>query len=465
MFTVTVANADEWRMKAKALLSKKVPPTEVAWVGELEPSLFLTEEVQPAEEITIRVPPRFADLTRFVSCHRDPKRWSILYTLLWRIHNGERRLLEDRAEPTVQRAFRLEQQVKRDIHRIYAFLRFAPTTQEGREVYVAYYEPEHDILELAAPFFMRRFKNMEWQIVTPGKRAVWDTKEIIYREGEKRVGLERDDEYVASWQEYYGATFNPARVNLRKLKGEVPSRFWAAMPEMAKVHSLVKDAPMRVQKMKENQVSDASALIPHEGRLSLKKLKEAAAGCTACPLYQNATQTVFGEGPARAEIMLVGEQPGDEEDMQGHPFIGPAGRLLDDALRDAGIDREKVYVTNAVKHFKWIPRGKRRLHQKPNGAEMSACRPWLDHEVMVVKPKLIVCLGATAAQSMLGRAVKVLSERGTFFPGPHGSTIAITVHPSSILRTPGERERGEALRALVEDLRAAHEELRSNPSS
>lgn len=462
MYTVSVENVEDWRKKAKALVVADISPDQVVWTTKEQPSLFAPPTLEKGGEVILKVPPRFAELTRTVACHSDPTRWSILYSLLFRICKGERTLLEDKADPTVREASRFEQQVNRDIHRIYAFLRFLPIQEEGREVYVAYYEPEHEILEIALPFFVRRFRNMEWRIITPYRSAWWDKEKITYLPGEKRKDSTGDDEFIAAWQDYYGASFNPARVNLRKLKSDIPSRFWFEMPELAKVSTLVQEAPMRVQKMKENQVSDASSLIPHHP--SYQALREAAAKCTACPLYQNATQTVFGEGPKNPEIMLVGEQPGDEEDVKGEPFVGPAGRLLDKALVEAGIDRDTTYVTNAVKHFKWIPRGKRRIHQKPSGGEISACRPWLEHEIKILKPRLIICLGATAAQSVLARAVKVLSERGDFFPGPNGSTIAVTVHPSSILRTTGSEEREKALQALIEDLRGAYTHLRSTPS-
>ena len=186
---------------------------------------------------------------------------------------------------------------------------------------------------------------------------------------------------------------------------------------------------------------------------TLEALREEAAGCRACDLWEQATQTVFGEGAAHAEVMLVGEQPGDREDLEGRPFVGPAGRVLDEALADAGIDRRLVYVTNTVKHFKYEARGKRRIHQKPNQGEIRACRPWLEAEVASVKPTLIVCLGATAAQALLGADFKVTKRRGELVPSPLGPDAVATVHPSSILRAPDERAREAARAAFVEDLR------------
>ncbi len=195
---------------------------------------------------------------------------------------------------------------------------------------------------------------------------------------------------------------------------------------------------------------DASALVPP--RPTLTSLREAARGCRACPLWARGTQTVFGAGPAGADVVLVGEQPGNEEDLSGAPFIGPAGRLLDGALRAAGLERRAVYVTNAVKHFKWEPRGKRRIHQKPSAGEVRACSPWLAAELAVIRPRAVVCLGATAAQALLGRAFKVTERRGEPIPSPLAPLVVATVHPSSILRAPDDRRRRAELDRFVADL-------------
>jgi DNA polymerase len=199
----------------------------------------------------------------------------------------------------------------------------------------------------------------------------------------------------------------------------------------------------------------AAPLVP--GRPSLPKLREAAAGCTACDLYKTGTQTVFGEGAHSAEAMFVGEQPGDQEDQAGRPFVGPAGRLLDQALEEAGIDRTQVYVTNVVKHFKWVARGKRRIHQKPSWAEAAACRPWLDAELAVVEPRVLVCLGATAAQALLGRQFRVTQQRGRPVESDLAEHVLATIHPSAILRDPESREQEYA--AFVDDLRVVRDLL------
>ena len=195
------------------------------------------------------------------------------------------------------------------------------------------------------------------------------------------------------------------------------------------------------------------------GFRSLAAARQAARACRACDLYKHATQAVFGEGPARARVMMVGEQPGDAEDLAGHPFVGPAGKLLDRALAEAGIDRRLVYLTNAVKHFKFEPRGKRRIHKKPDSAEIGACRPWIETEIALVKPRILVCLGATAAQALLGRAVKVTAQRGTFVPSPLAPRVTMTVHPSSILRAPDDESRRADMKLFVRDLKRIAAEL------
>jgi DNA polymerase len=209
---------------------------------------------------------------------------------------------------------------------------------------------------------------------------------------------------------------------------------------------------------KRKNPTSAADLIPD--RPTLSKVRETAAGCRACDLWKLGTQTVFGEGSPNATVMFVGEQPGNDEDLAGRPFVGPAGKLLDRALAEAGIDRASVYVTNVVKHFKWEPRGKRRIHKKPNAAEIAACRPWLDTEIMLVKPRAIVCLGATAAQALLGRQFKVTAHRGEFIESPLAPLVLATVHPSSILRAPDDEARHREMKRFTDDLRTVARALR-----
>ena len=204
---------------------------------------------------------------------------------------------------------------------------------------------------------------------------------------------------------------------------------------------------------------DAARLIPD--RPTLPSIRDAAVDCRACDLYKRGTQTVFGEGGRTAQVVLIGEQPGNDEDLSGHPFVGPAGKLLDRALESAGIDRAVCYVTNVVKHFKWEPRGKRRIHKKPSASEIAACRPWLDTEIELLKPRVIVCLGATAAQALLGRTFRVTAHRGEAVPSPLAPVVIATVHPSSILRAPDDESRREEMRRFTDDLRKVRNALSS----
>lgn len=211
---------------------------------------------------------------------------------------------------------------------------------------------------------------------------------------------------------------------------------------------------MNAQHLAQRSAADFLPKRP-DARRNLDSLRRAAAHCEGCPLYEHATQTVFGEGKPHARLIMVGEQPGDREDIEGKPFVGPAGLLLDRCLEEAGIDRDDVYVTNAVKHFKWEPRGKRRIHKKPSAREIAACRPWFDAEVEAVEPELIVCLGATAAQALLGRTFRVTQNRGKALTVPGLPPVLATVHPSSILRAPDDESRRQARVEFVADLREA----------
>jgi len=215
--------------------------------------------------------------------------------------------------------------------------------------------------------------------------------------------------------------------------------------------------------MSKRPQNTAAPLVP--ANPTIPKLQAAAADCRACDLWKRGTQTVFGEGSSKARVMFVGEQPGDQEDIQGHPFVGPAGKILDKALVEAGIDRNEVYVTNAVKHFKWEPRGKRRIHKKPNSLEITACTPWIEAEIEVIRPAVIVCLGATAAQALLGRQFRVSTQRGVWVESPLAPFVMATVHPSSLLRAPDDETRHQETKRFIADLQRVHEALEKHKAA
>jgi DNA polymerase len=406
------------------------------------------------------VPKEFLDFARRVACHRDAARWDLLYRVLWRLTHGERHLLDLAMDDDVRAVQTMDKRVRFDAHKMTAFVRFRRVEQDGQEHFVAWHRPEHFVVRLTAPFFARRFGVMRWSILTPDECAHWDGQQVSFSLGVDRSGAPSGDELEQLWGTYYANIFNPARIKLAAMKKEMPVKYWQTLPETQLIPELLKDAPRRVEVMMARKLDEyptAEAYLP--ARVTLNTLKEAAAGCLGCPLYKTGTQTVFGEGAKESRIMMVGEQPGDQEDKAGKPFVGPAGQMLDSALEEVGIDRNEVYVTNTVKHFKWEPRGTRRIHAKPNAREVQACKPWLTAEMQVVKPQMVVCLGATAAQALMGKEFRITKSRGEIFRDtPYAPWLMATVHPSSILRTPSE-DREAAYRAFVEDLRIAAKEL------
>ncbi len=333
----------------------------------------------------------------------------------------------------------------RDAHKAKAFVRFREVPGEDN-AFVAWYEPDHHILDLVAPFFMRRFAGMRWAIVTPERSARWDGAALVMGEGGSRADVPHEDAGEALWRRYYASVFNPARLNPKAMRAEMPERFWKHLPEAQELPRLLREAGGRVQAMVERPPEASRSRIPApvfapppvEG---LEGLAAAVRACRACPLWQPATQAVPGEGRIDARIVVVGEQPGDEEDLTGRPFTGPAGRLFDRALAEAGIDRGECYVTNAVKHFRFEQRGKRRIHSRASAAEQRACGPWLEQELAMLRPQAIVALGATAASALMGSGFAVMRERGQWHDGPRGVPLLATVHPSWVLRQPTEAGR------------------------
>ena len=356
----------------------------------------------------------------------------------------------------------LAKAIRRDIHKMRAFVRFREVEHADEKWFVAWFEPAHHIVEANAKFFVDRFASMRWSILTPDRCVHWDGHELSFTDGVDKSQAPGDDNVEALWLTYYANIFNPARVKVHAMQAEMPKKYWSNLPEATLIPSLIEEAPRRVDEMMKRsgekiaqQGEDVWRPAPAPDTTSLRTLATAAKACTACPLYKHATQTVFGEGPKSARMILVGEQPGDYEDVKGKPFVGPAGQLLDRALVDAGIDRKEVYVTNAVKHFKWEPRGKRRIHQKPSSRDIAACRPWLEAELRAVKPEVLICLGSTAAQTIFGPQFRVTKQRGEIMHSDFAKKTVATVHPSSLLRAPDEETRKREYAKFVDDLRVA----------
>jgi DNA polymerase len=457
-------NFAAWQRAARNALAQKLSPDEIFWeeLATETPSLNLADEVEMAATKSFRVPRKFVELARFVSLHSDETRWALLYRLLWRLTHGEPKLLEIFVDPDVTRVFAMEKSVRHDIHKMRAFVRFREVTQPDGKWFVAWFEPAHHIVEHNAAFFVDRFASMRWSILTPDVCGHWNGDELSFTEGVDKAQAPKTDQLEDLWRTYYANIFNPARIKVHAMQAEMPKRYWRNLPETAVIPDLLRHAPQRVEEMARKSAAKIidddeenwrPAPVPDSS--SLQEVEEASKACTACHLYKRGTQTVFGEGPKHAPLMLVGEQPGDYEDVAGKPFVGPAGKILDRALEEAGIDRSKVYVTNVVKHFKWEPRGKRRIHQKPNSREIAACRPWMEAELRLVRPKLLVCLGATAAQAIFGPSFRVTRERGKILDSQFAPRVLATVHPSSLLRQPDEESREREYKLFVKDLRAA----------
>jgi probable DNA metabolism protein len=457
-----------WQRAARRALRGEWLPGEILWqeIGSDQPLLDIGEEVEPDAGTASRVtvPKSFVDLATRVACHSDPERWALLYRTLWRITHGEHHLMQIEVDEDVHPLRQMEKAIRHDVHKMRAFVRFREVKHEGETWYVAWFEPGHHIVELNAPFFVDRFAGMCWSILTPDRCAHWDGKNLSFTAGVPQSEAPTEDATESLWLKYYSHIFNPARVKTHAMQAEMPKKYWKNLPEAAVIPALLREAPARVNSMMaksrvKKSETDEFHPVPVPDTDDLSQVREVAMTCTACPLYRHATQTVFGEGSSHAKVVLLGEQPGDSEDLSGHPFVGPAGQLLDRALAEAGIDRKLTYVTNSVKHFKWEPSGKRRLHKKPSPREIAACRPWLAAEMRIIAPQVLVCLGSTAAQTVLGPQVRVLRDRGQFMLSDFSAQTFITVHPSSLLRAPDDETRARDYKQFVADLSLVAERM------
>ncbi len=445
---------DAWRDAARELAAADVPPDDVVWqVGDTPVDLFAGEanaRAAPPPSPGFSVPRAFIDLARDAVLASEPERFALLYTALTRLRR-EPGLVEDRADPLVRRLDGLAKTVRRDIHRMRAFVRFREAADAEGPRYVAWFEPEHHIVRANAAFFVNRFASMRWSILTPEVSLHWDGKRLEEGPGAAKGDAPDGDPVEEVWKTYYASIFNPARVKVGAMLKEMPRKYWKNMPETALVPALIAGAQAREARMIETARTDMGG----NSQIAWEGLRDEAAGCTRCHLYKHATQTVFGEGQVEAAMMFVGEQPGDQEDLAGKPFVGPAGQVFNRALSAAGVDRAQTYVTNAVKHFKFEPRGKRRIHAKPDAGEIDACRWWIEQERMILRPKVTVALGATAARSLFGKVMTIGKERGRALTLPDGGEAWITVHPSYLLRLPDEAQKEVEFARFVEDLKMA----------
>jgi len=478
MLTATLARPDDfdgWRAAARRLAVAGVAGDRVVWqVGAVATDLLGGDTLPPATDAPMfSVPKAFLDLATRVVCHGDPERFALLYTALITLRLRPK-LLDDAADPLVRRLYDLDKSVRRDVHKMRAFVRFREVSDPDGERFAAWFEPEHHIVRRNAGFFARRFANMRWSILTPDECVHWDG-ELSFTPGAARADAPGGDPLEETWRTYFASIFNPARLKVKAMTAEMPKKYWKNLPEASLVPGLIAGAEERTRMMiaagdaagMSNDAVQAgatqSADWPRTGdggpADALSALRDDAAQCKRCPLFGPATQTVFGEGPVDARLVFVGEQPGDSEDLGGRPFIGPAGQMFDRALSAAGIDRARAYVTNAVKHFKFEQRGKRRIHSKPDISEIDACRWWVDHERAAIKPLVTVALGASAARSLTGKTVTISRERGRPLTLADGSEAWITVHPSFLLRIEDKAAAALEYDRFVADLIAVRERL------
>ena len=451
---------DFWRDCARALIQARVPPDRISWIEPGGSGDLFAQGDHGVPAPTSGAPPvranrRFVNLARNAALHSDPERFALLYRLLWRLQANPG-MMEDKADDDVRKIEELDKNVRRDSHKMHAFVRFRlveADEAEGGDRYVAWFEPDHHILRANAGFFMRRFANMRWSILTPRGSLHWDGETMTEGPAAERSDAPQGDPMEDLWRTYYASIFNPARLKIGAMLKEMPKKYWKNMPEAALIPELVAGAQSREAKMVEK-----GSLEFDERPETLAAIDKAISACRKCPIGLLDNHAVMGEGPQDAALMIVGEQPGDQEDIKGRPFVGPAGQLLDDHLQTAGIDRSAAYVTNAVKHFKYVQRGKRRIHQSPAAKEIDTCRWWMESERAIVQPKLVLAMGASAARGMLGKTVSISKARGAPIQLEDGSELWVTAHPSYLLRLDGAA-RDEQVRLFDNDLRAVRQRL------
>ncbi|WP_263143358.1 UdgX family uracil-DNA binding protein [Pseudomonas sp. RIT-PI-AD] len=464
----------DWRRLSRRLLAAGVAPESLTWQVEGAGEDLFADSPAGADEVPeknpLRVPRELPALLEQAARFRADDRWALLYRILWRVCNGDRSamLAGDVDGGTLHRRIKA---VRREAHHMHAFLRFRERDAAlGAPQFVAWHETAHDVLDLGAEHFAERMGRHTWLVATPEGAAHFDGQRLRYQRPcptDIRAfaeGLHDGGERL--WQAYYTSTFNPARLNPRVMLNHMPARFWKHLPEGPLIPDLMSRARAGQQRLAQTaavgEQPGRQVLIAQERAQPRRPLPSSLDACRNCEIWRDATQAVPGQGPAQAAIMLVGEQPGDHEDLAGRPFIGPAGEVLARALAAAGLRREALYLTNAVKHFKWEPRGgptgraATRKHATPKPGEIRACHSWLDKEIREVGPRVIVALGRTALASLLEVQNPQRLRLADFAGKPFRHLdrwILVAPHPAAVLRA---QDGGEALyAALVEALAEA----------
>ena len=435
---VLVQSFAEWRVAARELLACDVAPPAVQWCASGAPPQPMHTDNGSGEftnrlknpHPTLHLPRSLMDMLQSAACCRVPDRWAFLYRVVWRWQHGDQAVL-CAADDDGGRLRAMVKVVHREEHDMYACIRFRERPEAaGPPRFVAWFEPAHDVLPQVAQHFISRMGRISWMIATSAASVLWDGATLHNTGPLMRCAAELDGSGAAPWLAYYRGIFDPAP------NGQPQ----AAARQPAATHAI------------------AAGKAPPEG-----DQPSALDQCRRCDLWRNATQAVGGAGPKRARIMLVGEQPGDQEDLAGEPFVGPAGKLLDRAMEQDGVDRRAVYLTNAVKHFKWEPRGKRRMHKTPAQREIEACSYWLDKELAAVRPDVIVALGSTALKAVLGTGHVTLKDT-LGQPIRHQGRWVVTVyHPSYVLRVPDAAAKEQAYGVMVDGLKLARRLLDEPP--
>lgn len=512
---VQAASFGEWRNAARGLLARRVPPEAVQWLepggeGDLfggafaggsgtaaagaapeghppsgpaatlapvdaaafaasdgatgashVPGLPAPAGARPGAAAVATVPRALLELLQKAACFRAGDRWAFLYKILWRWQHGQREVMSI-ADEDGNRLQAMARAVRREEHDMHAYVRFRERPEaDGAPRFVAWFEPAHDVLPQVAQHFAGRMGRASWMIATPDATVAWDGAALQTTGPLARSAAEIDDAGEALWLTYYRSIFNPARLNPDVMHSHVRARFWKHMPEGALVPEMVSAAAGGARRTGQasgiGRRGGTTIPVSAEQARPERQQPHTLDACRRCGLWEHATQAVPGAGARQARIMLVGEQPGDQEDLSGQPFVGPAGALLDSVMAQAGVDRGAVYLTNAVKHFKWEPHGKRRLHKTPAQKEILACHYWLEAELAQVAPQVVVALGSTALKSVLQDSHAALKD---YIHGPvqHGGRwVVATYHPAYVLRVPDADEKTRARAAMVAALQLAHD--------
>ncbi|SAI69524.1 bacteriophage-type DNA polymerase [Bordetella ansorpii] len=474
----------DWRRQALHALAAGWPPDAITWTEQandaagqmtLDHAAAEAGVAEPAPSHgavpQVRISKDLAELLRDAALFRSSRRWAFLYRVLWRWQQGDRAVASAADEDGAQ-LNRMAKAVRRAKHDMIAYVRFHRRDGDAVPEYLSWYEPDHDVLAYAAGHFAKRMGTSSWCIGTPQGAALWDGR-ALHLTGTPpdadtmRAGARRD-QIEPLWLVYYKSIFNPARLNETALQQRMPVRFWKGLPEGPLIPGMIAEARNgarrvgqtgTVGEMRGKPIAmDAGAAQP------VRAAPTSLDQCRRCELWRHATQAVAGEGPDAARLMVIGEQPGDQEDLAGRAFAGPAGQVLDEALRRAGVPRDSLYLTNAVKHFKWIARGTRRMHKTPAQREVEACSHWLNQELSRVRPAVIVTLGATALNAVLGRGASL--QQTLHQPVRVGDAwLLATWHPSYALRLQDDQARDDVRKAIADTLAQGWQLARSEETA